>query len=58
MEKLIPVVLEGETKSIETANKIAESYQNCPYVAFMATMKNRVYIVYFLPENNDGGWNI
>ena len=50
MEKLIPVILEGEAKSIETANKIAESYQNCPYVAFMATTKNQVYILYFLPE--------
>ena len=39
MEKLIPVILEGEAKSIETTNKIAESYQNCPYVAFMATKK-------------------
>jgi hypothetical protein len=50
MEKLIPVILGGEAKSIETANEIAESYHNCPYVAFMVTVKNQVYIIYFLPE--------
>jgi hypothetical protein len=50
MEKLIPAILEGEAKSVEITNKIAKSYQNCPYVAFMATVKNQVHIVYFLPE--------
>jgi hypothetical protein len=50
MEKLIPAFLEGEAKSVEKANKIAESYENCPYVAFMATTEKHVYIIYFLPE--------
>ena len=44
MEKLIPVILECKAKSIEKANKIAESYQNCPYVTFMAAVENQVYI--------------
>lgn len=50
MEKLIPVLLEGEAKSANTANKIAEAYQGCPYVAFMATKNNQVFITYFLLE--------
>jgi len=49
METLIPVFLEGEANSVQTANKIAESYQNCPYVAFMATKTSQVFILYFLP---------
>jgi len=50
MERLIPVLLEGEANSVQAANKIAESYQNCPYVAFMATTAKQVFIIYFLPE--------
>ena len=50
MEKLIPMILEGKAKSIEKANKIAESYQNCPYVTFLAAVENQVYIMYFLPQ--------
>jgi len=50
MEKLIPVIVEGKAKSIEKANKIAESYQNCPYVTFMAAVENQVHIIYFLPQ--------
>jgi len=50
MGKLFPVFLEGDAKTVEEANKIAERYQYCPYVAFMATTENRVHITYFLPE--------
>jgi hypothetical protein len=37
MERLILAFLEGKAKTIEMAKKVAERYQNCPYVAFMAT---------------------
>jgi hypothetical protein len=50
MEKLITAILEGKAKSAEIADKIAKSYQNCPYVAFLGVERNRIYIVYFLPE--------
>jgi len=50
MKKLIPVFLEGEAKSVEISSKIANAYQDCPYVAFMATKANKIMIVYFLPE--------
>jgi len=50
MDKLIPVFLEGEAKSVEISIKIAKAYQNCPYVAFMATKANQIFIAYFLPE--------
>lgn len=42
MEKLIPAILEGKAKSIERTNEMAGSYQNCPYVAFMATRSRRL----------------
>jgi hypothetical protein len=50
MEKLTTAILEGKAKSAETADKIAKSYQNCPYVAFLGVEGNRIYIVYFLPR--------
>lgn len=50
MEKLITAILIGKAKSAEIAYKIAKSYQNCPYVAFLASEGSQIYIVYFLPE--------
>jgi len=50
MSRMGVVLLEGYAGTAEEANKAAQRYQNCPYVAFLATTKNRVDIVYFLPE--------
>jgi len=50
MEKLIPAILEGKAKSAKIAEKISLSYKDCPYIAFMASDENHVYIAYFLPE--------
>jgi hypothetical protein len=50
MERLITASLIGKAKSAEIADKIAKSYKNCPYVAFLASEGSQIYIVYFLPK--------
>jgi len=49
VEDLVPVLLEGGAKTAQIADKIANAYRNCPYVAFMATIAKRVFIIHFLP---------
>lgn len=49
-EKLICVLLIGEGENENITNKIAKSYENCPYVNFMAIKGSEIYSIYFLPE--------
>lgn len=48
--KFIPVLLMGEARNNEEAEKVASKYMNCPYVAFIAQNGNMVYFTYSLPE--------
>ena len=48
--RLVPVLVEGEAKSGEEANKVASKYRQCPYVSFIATEGNRVFFTYALPK--------
>ena len=48
--KFIPVLLTGEAKNDEEAEKVASRYMHCPYVAFIAQDGNMVYFMYALPE--------
>jgi hypothetical protein len=48
--KLAPVLVEGESKSKEEADKIASKFRNCPYVSFIATRETKVFFTYALPE--------
>ena len=49
-EKLICALLSGEAKTKEKAKHLAESYQNCPYINFIATKEKQLFATYFLPE--------
>jgi len=40
----------GEAESKDKAEKICYAYKECPYVNLMATNKNRLYAIYFLPR--------
>lgn len=48
--KFIPVLLTGEAKNKEKAEKVASKYMHCLYVAFIAQEGNRVYFTYSLPD--------
>ena len=48
-EKLISALLIGETENSERARFLAEKYQNCPYIYFIATEENKLFAIYFLP---------
>lgn len=39
---------EGETKA--KTNQVAQSYENCPYVNFMATKGKELICIYYLPK--------
>jgi len=49
-EKLICALLFGEAETEKKAKRIARTYQNCPYINFMATKENQLFATFFLPE--------
>lgn len=50
MEKLICALLFGKAETEKKSKHIARSYENCPYINFMATKENQVFAAFFLPE--------
>ena len=48
-EKVICALLIGAADTEERAGDLAEKYRNCPYVHFIATKENQLYVIYFLP---------
>jgi len=48
-EKLICALLFGEAEEKAKAEKIANSYRNCPYTDFMATRGKELFATFFLP---------
>ncbi|MDH5461121.1 MAG: hypothetical protein OEZ29_01445 [Candidatus Bathyarchaeota archaeon] len=49
-EKLICAWLLGKAQTVEKAKRLAEKYRNCPYVNFIATREEQLFITFFLPE--------
>ncbi len=54
--KLVCTVLSGQTSNKERAHEIAHTFKDCPYVYFMATVKNHVFAVMFLTEKRANTW--
>ncbi len=49
-EKLICALLFGEAETEKEVEQIARSYQDCPYVSFMATKGRKLFATFFLPR--------
>jgi len=48
-ENLACSFLFGEAETETKVKQIAESYQNCPYINFMATKGTQLFAIFFLP---------
>ncbi len=48
--RLKSALLVGQAATQQRAKVLAEKYQNCPYVYFIATQDTKIYAIYFLPE--------
>ncbi len=50
--KVVCGLLIGEADSEEKAKRLAQSYKNCPYVAFIGAFSDKFVAAYFIPERH------